>query len=272
MKFLRRLILVVLAFWVVSIPIASNVAAGSFLYSLKIKVNDPVLAWMQITSEGRGESYLKQFGDALDQYVAAVYGQDSHSEFRAKDAINISWNRVIKHATNARKAGNHKVSDAMLAHALGSLRGNVQVLNAMSENEVVPRPVSDFEFISKLDEYVFDERQRELERFRAVYAQVELVRGTDDRLQDVEEYYKSVLSFINTNGALYQEVPKEELEARLSDSKESIAQAKNKISSDAYVDAFLLLDTGAGIAREVEVIARDMKSYGVPVFTRRSEY
>lgn len=265
MKYFRRLIYLLVAVWLVMLPFVSRAGADSALYGLKVKLNDPIFTFFQITAEARGESHVSNLNNALSEYVKAVVAKDTATEAIAKDAFTISWNRVRGHAKKAEQGGNLKVADEVRARVLGLMLGHKEVLRTLSNSGAISKNISDFDFLEELKVVAARDRSVTVERFENIYEKVELVKGVDDRIRHVSTHYNEVLELYRENISLMQENTKISLERRLEASSGYISNSKDLVSKDLYVGAYVAIDNADGILHEIEVLLEGVKHYNAQV-------
>ncbi len=265
MKYFRRLIYLLVAVWLVMLPFVSRAGADNVLYGLKVKLNDPIFTFFQITAEARGESHVNNLNNALSEYVKAVVAKDTATEAIAKDAFTISWNRARGHAKKAEQGGNLKVADEARARVLGLMLGHKEVLRTLSNSGAISKNISDFDFLEELKVVAARDRSVTVERFENIYEKVELVKGVDDRIRHVSTHYNEVLELYRENISLMQENTKISIERRLEASSGYISNSKDLVSKDLYVGAYVAIDNADGILHEIEVLLEGVKYYNAQV-------
>jgi hypothetical protein len=272
MKYIIRVLGSLLVVWAVLVPFASQAGAQSFLYALKVKVNDPIFAFFQITAEGRGESYIKQLDANLAEYTRAVFSGDKTSEDIAKDAVYIAWNRARQHASASASSGNYKVAETVRTNILGLLVGHRQVLNTMVRLSAIPRPIEDFGFLTDLLTVAEKDRSETAKKFLVAYQKEQLVRGIDGRIISVEAKATEVKMLFQAKSNLLQDDPRAKIQEKLNAATDYIASARNNIGLDNYIESYKYADDAEAVLLETAIVIRASVLFGIAVLPEKYLY
>ncbi len=263
MKLIKQFVLLVLAVWLVSVPFVSRVGAGSFLYEMKVMLNDPIFVFFQVTSQSRAERYLKQLDGALKEYVAATVRKDSTAKTKAENAVKIYLNRSKSHASRAENGGNYKVGDMVRAGTLGVLTGRIWAVQSIQELDNSVDTASELKFLYGLRDAVESDRSASRVRFASAYERVELVKGIDERIREAEDELKSVRSLGEQNKKNMRDDVSAAFWSRLERGFKWVVSSQELVGKDRYVDAFTDADNASAVAHELGAVLDSIDAHSL---------
>lgn len=265
MKYIKAVVGVIIAVWLVTMIMGSRVRPGSWLFPLRTGVNEPFWVWIHITAPGRAATLQDILDTRYTELERAWFSRDQKQISAAQAALQRTSEAVVSAIQNYTIAGDYKVADSLAAVSISMASVHGQVLEALVTHGAVAQTSADVVFAKDIAEVLQSMRADEIKKFTTAFSKEDLVKGIDGRLKETQALQEEVRNELRNADSLLQPEQKAALSAILTETQAAYESARNKLGGDQYVEGFVLADTTLGRLHEVRIAIRATQEFGVPV-------
>lgn len=265
MKYIKIICGIVIGFWLATMIMGSRIKPGSWLFPVRVYINEPVWVWVHITAQGRALALQNVLDTRYAELEHAWFSRNQEQIAAAQTALQKTTETVLMYVQEYTNAGDYKVADSLAAFAVSMASIHGQVLETLITHGAVAQTMADVAIVKEAAFALQDARVEEMKKFATAYSKEDLVRGIDAQLSATRDLQDAVQGELRNASSFLQPEQKEVLAAILVDTQASYELAKNKLGIDLYVESFVLANTILGRLQEVRVALRASREFGVPV-------
>lgn len=267
MKYIKFLVFLILLVWVVTAPFAMHARPGSMLYRLNVVVNEPVWEWLHITQQGRSEIVETQLANRYVELEQVWHDKVPWQQDWVVHAEDLTAGRTLDRLAGAISASDFKSADTLASHAIAITRAHKQVLTALVSTPGFGKTTDDILFMDVRLSSLTTLHDLISQRFATAYTKVELVRGVDAKMTELDQMVSDAQAAIASSDSTLIDSQRSSIQETLNRANALRAKARDFLAQDKYVEAYRYANLAEGYCMEINIVLTASQVYNLPIST-----